>query len=460
MTKTQILGALAESSGPMTRAQLETKLGESYRNFQGSLDYYKDKKRGWIEEVADHTYILAEKGREELLKIREFKDIAAEPGLRRSDSGAAESKEKPGGDGKVDGASKGDEKPADETSEESLGTTEYQHFLRLGKQTGVYPLVLIKQTADHIWDGGDYRDLKWVAQGLAEMGIRSDLFNRWFHSWRSYLKKAMPSDLSLEGYNKGPGGDGRGEGQTDAKKPQGKRDYIIGEDDLPVKVGDGLGDLDYQDAIDLAKIRASRSKAAAPTNSIGTMADEITKIFHAFKETMGDRGEKVEGKNFLVKPSADGYVVEEVESGKPMIIPPQQARASPSYLVKGDGTTVEIEPGKPVVILKDPPAAAKPNVQYLVDSHSGKLTEVAAGQPIIIMKEPQPNTSMMTPIQVTDRDGKPMVLDLGTYIKLEEHKEKQKRDQDSHDTKMEIAKEFKDLLKKGANALGRMGDEG
>ena len=171
MKKEIILGAIGESAGPITRAQLEEKLGESYRNFQSSIDYYKDKKRGWIEEVAEHTYILTDKGREELLDLNKIPGVASQPGLKDDSSETSGVKVEEGGEVKVGVAlaPKPEEakKPAEEFSEESLGTTEYQLFIKLGRQTGVYPAALIVQVADHIWAGGDYKDLTWV-----EMEIR------------------------------------------------------------------------------------------------------------------------------------------------------------------------------------------------------------------------------------------------------------------------------------------------
>lgn len=458
MTKEQILGAIHTAGKPMHRKELEQVLGVSYRKFQGNLDYYKDKKRAWIVETDGNTYTLTEKGVEELLRVTEFEGVEDDVGLRPTPDMSAKVDTKEKGVEAEGSATKETQTSVVETSEESLGTTEYQQFLKFGRLTGVFPLALIKQTAEHIWNGGDYKDLKWVAEGLAQMGIRSDLLKRWFHSWRSYLKMGIPTDFSLDEISRLSSSDGKGGAQTGAKNPPGKRDYILSEDDLPVRVGDGAGDMDYDDAMQLAKIRAARGKGTTAPQSVGTMADEITKIFRAFKETMGDRGEKVEGKNWMVKPAEGGYKIEEVEPGKPILVPQQEVKASPSYIIKGDGTVQEITPGKPVIIVKEPQQASKASTHYLVDNKSGEVKEVAAGQPIVIIKEPQQQNNMMTPISVTDKDGKPMILDLSTYIRLEEHKEKKQRDQDAHETKMQIAQEFKSLLKKAGTALGNMAE--
>ena len=123
-----------------------------------------------------------------------------------------------------------------------------------------------------------------------------------------------------------------------------------------------------------------------------------------------------------------------------------------------DGSVKEIQPGQPVVIIKEAPKpVAASGTHYLIDQRTGEVKEVAPGQPEVIIRESAP-VSQATPNQVTDRDGKPMVLDLATYIKLEEHKETQRRDEESHQTKMEIAKTFKDLIKKAGTALSHMAE--
>ena len=425
-SKEQIFGILAGASGAMGRTELEEKVGESYRRFQTQLDRWE--KQELIEDVGDHHYVLTDKGREEALA---------------------------GGDGT--GVGVGDDgsgKPA-AISEETLGTTEYQQFLKFGRQTGVTPEALIQQTTAHIWAGGDYRDLKWVALGLQEMAIRQDLRNRWFHSWRSYLKQPIPSDLPAEYLSSEAK---KADEKTDGSKKDGagKRDYIISEDNLPTYVGEGLGDMDKSEALDLARIRSGAVARSGHSATSGSMAEEMGKMFAAFKEILGD---KTQGKSYLLRQGEDGVQVEEVDPSRPMVIsqPQGAGKAQSSFYVDPEGQTHEFQPGQPIVI-KQPQAAAgiQPATQYLIDKATGTVSQIAAGQPIIIQAAaPQ---SQLSPIQVTDKDGNPMVLDLSTFIRLEEHKEKQKREDESHQLKLEIAKGFKDLLKNAQSAMSHMGE--
>lgn len=426
-TKEKIFSILAGASGPVGRTELEEKVGESYRRFQTQLDRWV--KQELIEDTGDHHYVLTDAGREEAL------------------AGPEET-------GAVHGEDGSDKPPA--ISDETLGSTEYQQFIKFGRQTGVTPEALIQQTAAHIWAGGSYTDLKWVAQGLQQMGIRQDLRNRWFHSWRSYLKQGIPSDLPEEFLTTEAK---KAESKADEAKKDGagKRDYILNESYMPTYVGEGLGDLDKSEAYELSRSWAAGRARGGQAGGTGSMADEMVKMFTAFKQIMGD---KAQGKSYIIRQGEGGMQVEEVDPNKPMVVnpPPADAKPASTWFVDAEGNTKEVQPGQPIVIKQAAPVAQpQPAQQYLVDKATGQVTPVTPGQPIVIQSAPQQN--QMSPIQVTDKDGKPMVLDLATFIKLEEHKEKQKRDDESHDMKMEIAKGFKDLLKNAQSALSNMGKE-
>jgi len=408
----------------MSRTELEEKVGESYRRFQTQLDRWE--KQELIKDTGDHHYVMTEKGREEAL--RASIDQEMEPLLL--------------------------EKP--EHTEESLGTTEYQQFMKFGMHTGVVPLGLIQQTAAHVWDGGDFHDLKWVAQAMQEMGIRQDLRGRWFHRWRSYLKAAIPTDLPSEFFSS-ESRKAEEKKEAERKEGAGKRDYILNEDDYPIYVGEGGGDLDYKDALDLSKIRAIRRKDLAHATTAGSMADDVTKIFGAFKAIMG---EKAEGKSFVVKPGNGGYEVVEVDTSKPMLIPqPQGNKPGASFFVDNDGTVREVPPGQPVVIIKESPKPASTSgTHYLIDQRTGEVKEVAAGQPVVIIRESAPSQ----PFQLTGKDGQPMIINLDNLpllTKLEEHREKMRRDEESHQVKIDIAKGLKEVIKNLGGALSEMGGE-
>ena len=425
-SKEQIFGILAGASAPMSRAQLEEKVGESYRRFQTQLDRWV--KQALIEDTGDHQYVLTDKGREESLQ-EEIDNIPGE--------------EPPAAQEEIDNIP-GEKPPAapggkSEETQATAGTTEYQQFLRLGKYVGVIPMSLIKVTTDHVWNGGDYQNLKWVAQALQDMGIQRDLANRWLHAWGSHLKQPLPAELPT--YFTGTEAK-KGEVDLERKKGIGNRAFIIDTTDLPLYVGDGMGNLDYQDAVDLAKLRAAGravrpdSHREGPGEILATKAVEKV-IGDMNRETTppGDDTEKVIAQFKAIKELlGDG----KSESGNDI-----------EKVITVIKTIREIFPeNKP----QTPPA--QPSLQYLIDKQTGQMQQIQPGQPIIIQTAPQ---NPYIPIQM-DKDGNPVVPpNFETWLRLEDFKGEQQRKKESQDIKIDIAKGLKEVVKNLAGALSEMG---
>jgi hypothetical protein len=91
----------------------------------------------------------------------------------------------------------------------------------------------------------------------------------------------------------------------------------------------------------------------------------------------------------------------------------------------------------------------------------GKTIEVPAGQPIVIYKD-RPGTinpAAGIPVTLKGGDGNPITVDYGqleTFFKIEEWKDKRRRDEDKHSGHMELTSTLKDLAKKATQALGDM----
>jgi len=162
----------------------------------------------------------------------------------------------------------------------------------------------------------------------------------------------------------------------------------------------------------------------------------------------------------MVRQGEDGLQVEEVDPGRPMVIsgPQGNNEPKPTYFVNQEGEVTEVQPNQPIIIKQ--PAPVAPNspagVHYLIDNSTGQVTEVQPNQPIVIQTQPHNAQYPYTPIQMKDKDGNDMILDISTFIRLEEHRDKQRREDESHETKQEIAKAFKDLVSKASNAVGHM----
>ena len=441
-SKEEILGILAGETGPMNRTVLGKRLGLPTSDFQNQLDRLE--KQGLVGKNEQNEYTLTEAGRQFAL---------AQP------------------------PPPPDETPPGEPTDESLKTTEYQQFIEMGKTTGVVPLALIEQTTKHIWRGGDFRDLTWVWKGLTEMGIRPDLAQRWFHSWRSYLRQAIPPELAASVGAPQPSAE---KGAAKEVVGKGKRDYILGPNDSPLYVGEGVGDLDYEDAVRLSTVRAAaqargvnltgqQGQPATP----GSMADEMTKVFNAVTAFLGPQSK---GKSYLVKPGEEGYVVEEVEEGKPTVIATpgrDNINPSPSFLIDGEGNVTEAPPGRPIVIKQAALAnPSPPGKTYLVrQTAEGMVTEeYEAGKPIIINAAPLSPGSNIPPMlpfpvigedgqPVYDKDGKPVYANIEPMMKWMGFQSEQKRADERHDALMGLVKTVRENLGDGVAALKTAAEE-
>ena len=431
-TKEEILGILAGESGPMNRTVLGKRLGLPTSSFQNQLDRLE--KQGLVGKNEQHEYTITEAGRQFAL---------AEP------------------------PPPPDKPPPGEETDESLKTTEYQQFIEMGKTTGVVPLALIEQTTNHIWRGGDFRDLTWVWKGLTEMGIRPDLAQRWFHSWRSYLHQAIPPELVASVGAPQPSAE---KGAAKEVVGKGKRDYILGPNDTPLYVGEGVGDLDYEDAVKLSTVRAAAlarggtpAAQGAPSQQWGP--DEILKIVKAVQEFVPS-GAAVP-KSYVVTPGAEGEaVVQEVKDGKPVVVDHPVSQPGHTYLVDTNTAEVkEMKPGEPIVI-KQPAAATTPQKAFIVKQTSeGTIVEEHdLSKPLIINAgAPGAGLPAMFPFPamgadgkpIVGQDGKPVYVDIEPMMKWMGFQSEQRRSDERHGALMGLAQTMKENLPIAVEAFNR-----
>ncbi|GAH63488.1 unnamed protein product, partial [marine sediment metagenome] len=218
------------------------------------------------------------------------------------------------------------------------------------------------------------------------------------------LKKGVPAELEtvLAGEKKEVAA-GVGAGQ----KAEEGRSYVLDEIDKPIYVGEGLGDLTYKDAVDLAKVRSGRmARPVSGAQSAGpTSAEEIIKIVNAVREWSGGQ----EGqKSYVVTPGEKGAVVQEVEPGKPLVVPSPTASHPVTYVVDG-GEVRELKPGEPLVIKKEVAAPPVQKTFVVRQTSEGMVAEEHdLSKPIIINPSSSP-TLPGFPFPVMDSDGKPVL---------------------------------------------------
>ncbi len=416
----EILEVMAPETERMSASKIAEKLGQKVSQINTSLTRMTEKT--WIDRDGDGNYGMTDAGRKELYPV----------------------------------------------TEESEQTTEYQQFITFGQRIGV-KADLVALTAEHVWRGGNYTNLTWVWKAMMEQGVRSDMAKRWWHNWRSYLHQAVPPDLEQElGFgpaskagDESAGGEEKAGAAAAAGKP-GMRDYILGPDDAPISVGEGVGDYDYADAIAISKLKlaAKARAAAAGGGSAGptSAADLITTIagaVKAFNEATGGNGKNAP---LVITQGENGVEIKEVKPGEPLVLGGGGSGRKEviRWVVGPDGTARQLEDGEPVVITRSPPPGAgggdgAGRVVYVHDD--GSMEEGRPGFPVVIKERANAGANPLM-INAQTPDGRPFVIDIDSYFKLEDHKDKRRREEESHEMKMEALKGVKDFIAKGTRALG------
>lgn len=339
------------------------------------------------------------------------------------------------------------------------GVTPRDKFEAIGRRIGISP-DRITLASDIVWSQ-NYEDIKWVWEALLQADVRVDLARPWVNSWRAHLQKGIPPELERElvGVSKEEK-EGKAE-VAGVRKPVEGRSYIL-QDDMPVYVGKDLGDLFYQDAVDLARIRAARGVREAPGTQPQPMGpDDIIKLVNAVREWTGQGGQK-EQKSYIVREGEEGAIVQEVESGKPVVLSSPKASKPVTYLVNPEGVVKEMQPGEPIVIKQQ--AAPSSGKTFIVRQTSEGIVaeEHDLGKPIII-NNPALGSGMpaMMPFPVMDGDGKPVVGQDGqpVYANLEpmlkwlSFQGEQRRSDERHTALMGLVDTVKENLPDGIQAL-------
>lgn len=360
-------------------------------------------------------------------------------------------------------------------SQVEAGATDYDQFMAIGKQIGV-EAGIIKTVVDHVWNGGDYKDPSWVKRALHEMRIRQDLLPRWYNSWCSYLGKSPPPE---DGEELGPEGVARGAGE---KSVPGKRDYIIAEEDARY-VGEGLGDYTLKDAKDILGMRALRSRvpsqSGAPAQAL-TMHD----ILEIVDRLQGGKGAGDGSKSYVVSSTSEGTKVEEIEQGKPLVVPDGKSQPASAWFIDQEGNKHELQPNEPIVIEKPvpgdrktwlvdpttgsvraleegepvvlrppapPPAPAK---VYLVDS-TGEVKTLESGEPIVV-KPAATQSPGPTLVQVKDEKGNVVAVDLNASIEWGKYQREEARKDQMHDQVHGVLGAVREHIGKVAKGIDRL----
>jgi len=243
--------------------------------------------------------------------------------------------------------------------------------------------------------------------------------------------------------------------------------YLVDPETGKIDIDEDEGDYTYKDALLLsASVKGKGGHFEEAINLIKT----VTELGGGKKPQTDERP-----KEFYVDPET-AVIIHDPENGECTL---SEARAISQSMrgsedkqkviqyLNDEGKLVEAPAGQPIIITKK--EQAQPSKTFFLNE-AGELTEQEAGKPIVIKIQQGASGSGMPamlpfPVMgsdgqpVLDKDGKPVYANLEPMMKYMAFQSEQRRADESHKTKLEIATGFKDLLGKAGTALSHMAEE-
>lgn len=233
-----------------------------------------------------------------------------------------------------------------------------------------------------------------------------------------------------------------------AEKVLNPKRYLVDPGTGKIDVVDEEGEYTYKDALLVSS--SIRAKGGHYEDAVG--------LINAAKALTEGTKTSVEDKKKEFYVDDDGIIHHDPENGEltlseaRAVSQSKRTPASPpsNTFVDSEGKVHQIAPGQPIIIEK----AGQPGTSYMLNQR-GELEEIKPGMPIVVRVESK-SERPSTPIQLKDKDGNPMVLDIESLISFKKYESEDRRAEESHKNTMEMAGAFKDFLGKIANAAQRM----
>lgn len=315
--------------------------------------------------------------------------------------------------------------PPSSMIEEKL--TPYDQFYEIGKRIGLSE-DRIKLASDMVFEG-DYEDMGWVWEALGQQNLRNDVKNLWFNNWRIKVKKPVPEDIAEEVFASEKEIREKVGGKAEARRKE-ERDYIL-VDDMPVRVGLGIGDFDLQTAREMAALRALKDRfgaggvavAAQSPQSVEQRLPELITALAAFKEKPDQ-----ENVNALLKELQDARfdsLRQEITNQFSRIPQPQQQKSFMDQLTDLFASLGSLKEMGPTIR----------GVLGIPESH-----------------QESPTTSML-PIQLKDKEGNPLVMDIGALLQWKRFEGEERRADERHEEMKGLVKTVREVLPDGVAAI-------
>lgn len=241
--------------------------------------------------------------------------------------------------------------------------------------------------------------------------------------------------------------------------------YLVDPETGKIDIDEEEGEYTYRDALLIsASVKGKGGQFEEAINLI--------KLVTGFGD--GKKPQDERPKEFYVDPQT-AVIIHDPENGEHTLSEaraisqsmrgPTEDKQKVIQYLNDKGELIEAPAGQPIIITKREQAPSK---TYFLNENQ-ELVEQEAGKPIVIkVQGPGSGSGMpMLPFPVmgsdgqpvVDKEGKPVYANLEPMMKYMEFQNQQRREDESHKTKLEIATGFKELLGKAGTALSHMAEE-
>lgn len=346
-------------------------------------------------------------------------------------------------------------------TKEDVGEDELSKFQWFGQLSGVDLDVIT--AAVELFQNTDMRSMTELERVLAEMNVPGTQRTKWKNLYRDYLRNTTPPEKREQLYPLPSPEEVREAEERAAGEGGEKLDYIVEENNI-LRIGDGLGMFTFKQALQVVAAKRGTIPQGAPSQQWGP--DELLKIVKAVQEFAPSGA--AAPKSYMVTQGEEGAIVQEVESGKPVVLQQPASQPRPTYTVDtATGEVKELQPGQPIVVVKQPAAATPPQKTFIVKQTPEGTTVVEEhdlSKPIIIQAgAPGGGLPAMFPFPamgadgkpIVGQDGKPVYVDIEPMMKWMGFQSEQRRSDERHSAIMGLASTIKENLPIAVEAFNR-----
>lgn len=324
---------------------------------------------------------------------------------------------------------------------EEMGLTEYQLFMRMGKQMGGMTHDKVAGIAEVVF-GQDPYNLEKVWEVLSGMNVPIDLRKQWFWLWQTYLKGAKNIDVPDSLRNQVNPPEKRTPEQVKEMQAKGK-DWDITQDPetgiwMSANVGGGLGEFTFPEA-NKEVIARNTALTSLVRNSGGFPQEPVSQLLTSLAPYLNQGnggGDSVSAvltalAPYLNREGNGDNTVALITALIPLLTQQTNGAKGPSFIEQLPMYAEALRTFSPIVrsVLGIPTAPAAP-------------------------QQPQ-----QTAISLVDGNGNPMQMNLSDLITLKKFENKERRADESAKGRQEMVKGVKDFMAQLGNAAAKASNQ-